>query len=403
NAPRSHIGRVLSAPPARAGRALDTDMPKIRFHKVAAVAVLIATAAWVATGEFSSVGSAADEAEAPRPAGEAAEPATLRTVGVVNPPRISHSRAIRLSGSTDADKRAVLATRAAGIVEELPVEQGSRVGRGDLIARLRDEGKQAAVETARQVLAQREAEAAAARRLAERGSIARLQLDGALSALAAARAQHDAAVADLERDTVRAPFDGIVDKVDAELGGSLAAGAPVATILSLDPILARGEVSERDLAHVKPGDKARVRLVSGEEAEGTIRYISRDATPATRTFRVEVAVPNADGRIPSGMTAEVTLLAEPVEATVLPRSVVTLSNEGDLGIRAVDGDDKVVFYPIDLVDDMPGGLVLGGIPADVRIIVAGQELISDGDTVNPVEADPETVEKLVGEATGGTN
>lgn len=375
-------------------------MPKIKLHKVAAIAVLIATGAWVATGHFSSVGSAAGEAQPP--AERAEQPAApLRTVGVVNPPRIRHSRAIRLSGSTDADKRAVLATRAAGVVEELPFGQGDAVKRGDLIAKLQDEGKEAAVETARTLLAQREAEATAARRLAERGSLPKLQLDGALSALAAARAQSDAAVADLDRNLVRAPFDGTIDKVDVELGGSLGSGAPVATILSLDPILARGEVSERDLGHVKPGDKARVRLVSGEEAEGTIRYISRDATPATRTFRVEVAVPNADGRIPSGMTAEVTLLAEPVEATVLPRSVVTLSNDGDLGIRAVDGENKVVFYPIDLVDDMQGGLVLGGIPADVRIIVAGQELISDGDTVNPVEADPGTVDKLVGEATGG--
>ena len=379
-------------------------MPKIKLHKVAAIAVLIATGAWVATGHFSSVGSAADEAEARQPQAPAEQPAApLRTVGVVNPPRVLHSRAIRLSGSTDADKRAVLATRAAGVVEELPFEQGDAVRRGDVIAKLQEEGKEAAVETARTLLAQREAEATAARRLAERGSLPKLQLDGALSALAAARAQFDAAVADLDRNVVRAPFDGTIDKVDAELGGSLAAGAPVATILSLDPILARGEVSERDLTHVKAGDKARVRLVSGEEAEGTIRYISRDATPATRTFRVEVAVPNADGRIPSGMTAEVTLLAEPVEATVLPRSVVTLSNDGDLGIRAVDGDNKVVFYPIDLVDDMQGGLVLGGIPADVRIIVAGQELISDGDTVNPVAADAETVERLVGQATGGTN
>ncbi len=383
-------------------------MPKMKLHKVAAIAVLLVTAAWVATGEFTSVGSAADEAQMPRPTEEAQQEAgPLRTVGVVNPPRILHSRAIRLSGSTDADKRAVLATRAAGIVEELPFDQGDIVKRGDLIARLRDEGKEAAVETARKVLAQREAEAVAAQRLAERGSLPKLQLDGVQSALAAARAQFDAAAADLDRNVVRAPFDGMVDKVDAELGGSLSAGAAVATILSLDPILARGEVSERDLVHVKPGDKARVRLVSGEEAEGVIRYISRDATPATRTFRVEVAVPNADGRIPSGMTAEVTLLAVPVEATVLPRSVVTLSNDGDLGIRAVDADNKVVFYPIDLVDDMQGGLVLGGIPAEVRIIVAGQELISEGDVVNPVEVDAETVNKLLGEAasgiTGGTN
>jgi len=88
---------------------------------------------------------------------------------------------------------------------------------------------------------------------------------------------------------------------------------------------------------------------------------------------------------------------------VLPRSVVTLSADGDLGIRAVSKDNKVVFYPIDIVDDTPRGLVLGGIPEDVRIIVAGQELITEGDIVNPVEADQETIKKLVSEATGGTN
>ena len=107
-------------------------MAKLKFHKVAAVAVFLATAAWVATGEFSSVGSAANEEQAPAPAAPAgtAEPEALRTVAVVKPPRIQHARAIRLSGQTEADKRAVLATRAAGIIEELPVKQGDHVKAG---------------------------------------------------------------------------------------------------------------------------------------------------------------------------------------------------------------------------------------------------------------------------------
>ncbi|MEO4000907.1 efflux RND transporter periplasmic adaptor subunit [Mesorhizobium sp. CAU 1732] len=377
-------------------------MPKIKVHKIVAIAVLIATAAWVITGEFSSVGSAADEAEAARAAAPEQEQAPLRTVAVVKPPRLQHSRAIRISGHTDADKRAILGTRAAGVVEELPVRQGSQVKRGDVIAKLQAEGKEAAVETARQLLSQREAEGKAAQRLAERGSMPALQLDNAMSALASARSQLEMAQADLDRNILRAPFDGVIDKVDVELGSSVQVGATVATLLNLDPILARGEVSERDLRYVKPGDKADVRLVNGQEVEGEVRYISRDATSATRTFRVEVAIPNEDRSVPAGMTAEITLRADPVDSTVLPRSVVSLSRDGDLGVRAVDADDKVVFYPIDLVDDTPRGLVLGGIPADVRIIVAGQELISEGDAVNPVEADQETINKLIGEATGGT-
>ena len=58
--------------------------------------------------------------------------------------------------------------------------------------------------------------------------------------------------------------------------------------------------------------------------------------------------------------------------------------------------------PIDLIDDTTNGLVLGGIPADARIIVAGQELVTEGDVVNPVEADPETVRKLASGAAAGT-
>jgi multidrug efflux system membrane fusion protein len=161
-------------------------------------------------------------------------------------------------------------------------------------------------------------------------------------------------------------------------------------------------VSERDLQYLRLGSEASIRLVDGTTVKGTLRYISRDASTSTRTFRIEVAIPNEDKALPAGMTAEITLLSDPVDAVILPRSVVTLSATGDLGIRSVDKDNKVVFHPIDLIDDMPNGLVLGGIPADARIIVAGQDLVTEGDTVTAVEADPELVKKLIGEVSGGT-
>src|SRR5690606_1846970 len=102
-------------------------MAKFRFHKVAAVVVTLATAVWVVTGEFSSVGSRAAEAEQEKPQ-EVAVP--KRTVGVVAPPRVEHQRAIRIAGTTAADKRAELATRVGGIVGDLPVREGQRVDDG---------------------------------------------------------------------------------------------------------------------------------------------------------------------------------------------------------------------------------------------------------------------------------
>ncbi|RUM96082.1 efflux RND transporter periplasmic adaptor subunit [Pseudaminobacter arsenicus] len=374
-------------------------MRKFRLHKLAALIVLVGFAAWMGTGKFSSVGSAATDAKAPAAAEQPKPPA--RSVAVVTPPRVSHARAIRISGVTEADKRAVLATRVGGVIAELPVKQGQRVKAGDLVLMLDAEEKAAAVETARQVLIQREAEAAASQRLVESGNSPKLQADIARSALALAKSQLETAQAELARNQIKAPFDGIVDRVPVELGSAIMAGGEVATILSLDPIIAKGEISERDLRYVKIGDTADVRLVSGDTVKGTIRYISREASSATRTFRLEVAVPNAQRLIPAGMTAEITVRAKPADSVVLPRSVVTLSEAGDLGIRAADKNNRVVFFPIDLIDDTAAGLVLAGIPADARVIVSGQELVSEGDVVEPVVADPETIRKLAGEANSG--
>jgi multidrug efflux system membrane fusion protein len=375
-------------------------MAKFRFHKLAALLVLAAFAAWVATGEFSSVGSASDTQE-PKPAAQEQPKAPVRTVAVVTPPRSIHARAIRVSGLTEADKRAVLATRVGGVIAKLPVRQGEYVKAGDLILMLDAEEKVSTVDSAKQLLIQRQAELAAAERLAKSGNLPKLQLDTARSNLTSAQSVLRAAEAELIRNEVRAPFDGIVDRVSVELGSAVMQGGEVATVLALDPVIARGEISERDLRFIKVGDEADVRLVNGETVKGELRYISRDASAATRTFRVEVAVPNADGVIPAGMTAEITLRAAPTDAVILPRSVVTLSSSGDLGIRAVDQNDKVTFFPIDLIDDTPKGLVLAGIPEDAKVIVAGQELVAEGDVVEPVEADSQTIQKLAREADTG--
>jgi multidrug efflux system membrane fusion protein len=377
-------------------------MAKFRFHKLAAIAVLVGVGIWVATGEFSSVGSAQNEAP-PTPA-EAAEEvkAPLRTVAVIAPPRVEHARAIRISGHTDAEKRVTLATRVMGVIRELPVKQGQRVERGDLVMRLDAEDKEAAVRMAESLVTQRQAEADAAERLVSGGNAPRLQADQARATLATAKSQLEGAKAELAQYSLYAPYNGLVDRVPVQRGSAILAGTEVATLINLDPLLAIGEVSERDLRYLKLGNTAKIRLVDGTQTEGTLRYISRDASSATRTFRIEVAIPNEDKSLPAGMTAEITLLADPTDSVVLPRSVVTLSGAGDLGIRAVDKDNKVVFFPIDLVDDTPTGLVLAGIPADARVIVAGQDLVTEGDEVKPVEADAATIKKLAGETADGT-
>lgn len=361
-----------------------------RFHTVAAFVVLAVSAAWVLTGEFSSIGSAADDAgeaevEVQAPAPEATT--TTRTVGVIEPQFIDHNRIIRISGVTAPDKRSTLATRSAGILGELKVEKGDKVVAGDVILVLEGTERSAMVETARALLDQREKEAENIERLVESGIAPTTQRDTARSALASARSQLEAAQADVERLTVEAPFSGVIDQVMVEEGSWLPSGEPAAILLQLDPVVARGEVSERDIAYVEVGSEAGVRLISGNVVNGEVRHISREATAGTRTFPIEVEIPNPDNQIPAGMTAEIMIKSEPVTAVKLPRSVVTLDEAGDLGLRILRADNTVGFVTIDLIDDTPEGLVLGGVPEDAKIIIAGQDLVSEGETVNAVPVD----------------
>ncbi|MCZ4289172.1 efflux RND transporter periplasmic adaptor subunit [Hoeflea alexandrii] len=365
-------------------------MAKPRFHTVAAFVVLAVSAAWVLTGEFSSIGSAANETPGDEPQStQAAAPAekVLRTVAVIEPDFVQHNRIIRISGVTSPDKRTTLATRSAGILGELKVKKGDRVQAGDVVLVLDGAEKRAMVETAKALLDQRQKEAENIERLVKNGISPTTQSDSARSALASARSQLEAAQADLDRLTVVAPFSGIIDQVMVEEGSWLPSGEAAAVLLQLDPVVALGEVSEREISSVSVGSEADVRLISGDVVSGIVRHVSLEATAGTRTFPIEVAIANPDNKLPAGMTAEIMIKSEAVQAVKLPRSVVTLDAAGNLGLRILNADNTVGFVPIDLIDDSPAGLVLSGVPQNAKIIVAGQDLVSDGEVVNAVPAD----------------
>jgi membrane fusion protein, multidrug efflux system len=323
--------------------------------------------------------------EAGEPAETSAAPAPLRTVAAVVPVFSDHAREIRIAGATEADKSAVLAARSDGIVELLGVSQGNDVKADTLVLKLVGDDVAAAVATATASLAQATQQLDVGEKLYAKGSLAELELTNRRSAKAAADAALQQAQSAKDRLLLKAPFSGTVDKVEVELGEWVQTGAPIATILSLDPIVVKAEVSERDVAFVEVGGEARVRLVDGAEMIGTIRHVAKQASTGTRTFVVEVALPNKDRKIGAGMTAEVRLFAEPVSAVTVPRSVITISDDGLIGLRVVGPDNIAQFAPVTLIDDGQEGMIVTGVPEGVRIVVAGQDLVRNGEEVTVTE------------------
>jgi membrane fusion protein, multidrug efflux system len=193
-----------------------------KFHTLAAIAVLIVSGVWVATGTFSSVGSATHEpdpnlkaaaAEAKSPKLPPDPAVALRTVAFVKPIFVDHNRKIRVAGITQADKRVTLAVRTSGIIASLKVQQGDKIEKDGLVLSLEAEDKVAMVTTAKAILAQRQTEFDATSQLVLRGSSAKMQEDTARSALATAKSQLQQAMAEIDRLQIKAPFSGVIDRV----------------------------------------------------------------------------------------------------------------------------------------------------------------------------------------------
>ncbi|GGL57558.1 hypothetical protein GCM10011392_10000 [Wenxinia marina] len=208
-------------------------------------------------------------------------------------------------------------------------------------------------------------------------------VEGVRAGIQSAEAALASAEAEIDRLTITAPFSGLLESDTAELGALLQPGGACATIIQLDPIKLVGFVPELEVARIETGARAGARLASGREVAGEVTFLSRSSDETTRTFRLEVTVPNADMSIRDGETAEILVEAEGREAHLLPQSALTLDDEGQLGIRAVGADSRVQFLPVTLIRDTVDGVWVGDLPEQVDVIVVGQEYVVEGVAVDP--------------------
>lgn len=211
-------------------------------------------------------------------------------------------------------------------------------------------------------------------------------LQAARAGVQSARSAIAAVEKDIERLEMRAPFAGLLESDTAELGALLQPGSLCANVIALDPIKMVGFVPEVDVEKIQTGAMAGAQLISGRQVVGEVTFLSRSADPNTRTFRVEVTVPNPDLSIRDGITAEIVIASEGRSAQRIPQSALTLNDEGTLGIRAVMEEDTgpvARFMPVTILRDTPSGVLVAGLPDEVAVITVGQEFVSDGVPVQP--------------------
>ncbi len=348
------------------------------------MALVIGAAAWIVSGRLHSD----ENSEAAKPASEVAAtaPVPVQKVSVATAVPEQHQRSVVLSCVTKADHRAQATARGAGVLIELNASRGQVVKAGDVLGTISDEGRGAAVQQAQALLEQRQSEYNANKKLIQTGDAPRNTLAALEAGVKAAQAAVASAQAEADRSQVRSPIDGVVDTVPVQVGQALQVGAEVAEIVDPDPMLAVGAVSEARRSSLEVGQSAEVRFIDGTRVLGTVDFVGLSADKATRTYPVEARMANQSAAIADGVTCEMVVMLAPVEATPVPRSALIFSDEGHLGVRIADKDNKAKFVAIQVVEDGRENVWVTGLPGETRIIVVGQDFVKDGDQIEAVSA-----------------
>ncbi|KGE04164.1 efflux RND transporter periplasmic adaptor subunit [Pseudohaliea rubra] len=355
------------------------------------VATLIAAGIllWLLSGLFGS--NDGDRAANPPPLAEAQpretsrEPVAVRARESRAEPR---QRTLALRGRTDNKRTVEVRAEITGMVIERPVERGSRVEAGDLLCRVAVDDREVAVAEAEAALKRARIEYEGALKLREMGLQSATAIAQAEAGLAAARATLKREQLNLERTALRAPFAGVVEAVALEIGDYATPGTTCATLLDLDPMLVTARVSAGDAARLEVGAPVRAVTATGRELTATLSFIGNQSDTATRTYALEATLPNPDYLLRSGVPATLEIPTGEVQAHRVSPALFTLDDAGRLGLRTLDRDNRVVFQPIDIIEDGAEGTWVTGLPSVTRIITVGQEFVFDGQRVRVEQDEP---------------
>jgi len=326
----------------------------------------------------SLFGAAAPHQAQAKTAAPAAGPPSVQAKIV---PEVVRPYDVVVRGRTQATRTVVIRSETAGVVAAAPVLQGTYVKAGQVLCRISVDARQAALDQARASLKSNQLTQQQNEELAKKGFRSPTQVLQGQANLDAASAAVRAAEIALAQVNIKAPFAGVFDHRDAEVGTYLAPGQPCGTMIEIDPLLVVGDVPETQAASMKIGAPATARLVSGQTLAGHIRYVSRDADPQTRTYHLEMTLPNPRLDVRSGLSAEMHIGAGSGPAHLIPVSALVLDSAGRQGVRYVTGDGRVAFAPIAVLDETRDGVWVTGLSGPVELITVGQSYVADGQKV----------------------
>jgi len=293
---------------------------------------------------------------------------------------------LSLTGEIQPRYQADLGFRVNGKILERPVDVGTQVKTGDLLARLDPQQYRQDLAVAKADVAKADAEVTRARaqeyrqrELLKNGHTTQVAYDQALKTFKTAEAQADAARArevqaseNLGYTDLRADADGVITAIGADPGQVVSAGQMVVRLAQPGEREAVFNVAEATFKNPPKNPTVEVKLVSNPEiaTEGKVRYVSPQADPTTRTFTVRVALPQAPAQMRLGANVVGSVTVNEGQSITIPSSAL-FQKDGQPAVWLVTKDGTVQLKPITLERYQGDAVVVGGGLAQGDVVVTG--------------------------------
>ncbi|MGQ4879614.1 efflux RND transporter periplasmic adaptor subunit [Billgrantia sp. LNSP4103-1] len=339
-----------------------------------AALVLLALLLWLALGDWQRFRQDAPPAEAP-------EGESLPRVEYRLSEATSYMPRRRVQGQLEALREVELRSRHSGRVTEMPVAQGTRVEAGTTLLALSRDALEAQLERAEDQLELARSELAGAGNLRQRNLISQPELLRLQSSVSVAAAEVAELRQALDETRPEAPFDGVLDRLDVELGELLQVGEPFARLIDDRRLTASAWVAQRDVYDLSPGLPVEARLLDGSRLSGELTHVASRADDATRSFRIEAEFDNPARRRLAGASATLAIALPEREVHRFSPALLELDEEGRLRVKHLDENDRVVGTPVDLVAADTSEARVTGLPETIRLITLGSGFVAAGDEV----------------------
>ena len=178
-----------------------------------------------------------------------------------------------------------------------------------------------------------------------------------------------------------APFDGILLDNHKIAGELVMPGERVYELIDLSSLEIYGYINENEILNISTKNEVDVTIL-GEEVQGFIDYVSPISDPETKTFEIVVKVKNKDLRYKDGLSSMISINKGEVLAHKISPSILALGEEGQLGVKVITKGNEVEFKDITIIEDTSEYMLVTGLSEKEKIIIVGQQYVSNGEKVN---------------------